>query len=109
MNTAHLYFDFVIDREYLTDWKDEKLPLVHVFYTLDREGNVEVKGWTLDPGAQAYVTDWSVVKKQILIAAQNNAEDFKWPIEKKRGRMRPKGLDPYQDIHDQWRMEARGY
>lgn len=108
MNTANLYFDLVIDREYLTDWKDEKLPLLHVFYALHKDGTVEVKGWTTDPGVHNHLTVTQELKDQMQYAAQSNAQSFKWPVKKRRGRMRPEGVDAYQDIHDQWKRET-GY
>lgn len=106
MTTANLYFDLVIDREFLTGWKDEKLPLLHVFYTLDRNGNVEVKGWTTE--AHNHLTVTQELKDQMLYAAKSNAESFKWPVKRCGGRMRPEGVDAYQDIHDQWKRET-GY
>lgn len=109
MNTAHLYFDLVIEREYLTKWKDEKLPSLHIQYTLDRSGNVVVTGWTAESDILKHITVTQELKDQMLAAAKNNSEGHKWPRKRHGRRMRPEGLNPYEDIHDQWRMEARGY
>lgn len=104
---AHKLFDFVIDRDMLTEWKSDRLPTMCVLYTLDQDGTIEIKAYDAGTEVHKLVKDWDNMKEEIMKAARNNSESHRWPAEKRKGRMRPVGLDSYQDIHDQWKSEVQ--
>jgi hypothetical protein len=110
MNTKHLSFLFNIPDEFFSPDADLPRPReINVCYSLHWNKKVDVDAYYLKPGMAKHIVNWQGLEDQMQKAAENNSKLYKLPGQYGGIKMRPEGLDPYQDIHDQWKMEAKGY
>jgi hypothetical protein len=104
----HLSFQFIIPNEFFNISVKVTVPYeITVRYALHWNKKVDLEGYTIKPGMAKWITNWQGMEDQMQAAAENNSKLYKLPGQYGGIKMRPEGLDPYQDIHDQWKMEAK--
>jgi hypothetical protein len=106
----HLSFQFIIPNEFFNSSVRVTVPYeINICYSLHWNRKVVIDAYYLKPGMAKLIVNWQGLEDQMQAAAENNSKLYKAPGQHKGGYMRPEGLDPYQDMHDQWKMEAKGY
>lgn len=106
MHTSHHSFLFTIPTDFFNASVKVITPYeVNVRYSLDFMGRVELEAYYVKPGMAKRIVGWDELEKQMLAAAEHNSKGKVKPGAHKGRKMRPEGLDPYQDIHDQWKAE----
>jgi hypothetical protein len=107
MTLKHLSFLYPIPRHHFKDGsKVTHLIEINVHYALYWNRKVEVEGYVITPGTAKHINDWDKLEEEIKAAAEHNSKRYRAPGERRTSGMRPEGVEPYQDIHDQWKQEV---
>lgn len=106
--TKHLSFIYMVPVEFFSPAvKVIKQYGINVRYTLDWRGVVALDDYNVVPGMAKHIVNWQGLEDQMLKAAENNSKQYRKPGQFGKGKVRPEGLDTYQDIHDQWSREIK--
>lgn len=104
--TKHLSFLFIVPNEFFSSMVKVKIPYeINVRYTLNYKGEVALDDYNVKPGMAQHIVNWTGLEEQMFEAAKNNSKSHQIPGTKRGNSIRPEGLKPYDDIHDQWRHE----